>query len=190
MKRLIILALLLCGLASAQEIKRPTATYSLPACVTACDIRDADLVLPFFYDAAGLSTSSTRTLTADAPGTSTHESSVGLTTWQASSGSYSSFVLKVNSTCTQTNGAACYIDYSTDGGSTWTSLEAGVWTNHTTTSSTIPGSVALSQLRVRVYLVATDGPTIGTRGTSTITGYDVWTDGILAGRRGQVIGSE
>jgi hypothetical protein len=181
MLKWLITLLLVRGSLWAQEVKRPTAEYNLVSCVTAPLQCDGQVTFPNAYDGSGIGTSTSRTLTAIYPGTDDYEQYDGFTTWASASGTYTSYVLKVNSTCTKTAIAAGYIDYSTNAGSSWTSLKSGSWTNETTTSAVISGSIALSQLRVRVYQVATDGSTISSRGASTLTLYDIWTEGTLSG---------
>lgn len=181
MRRYLICLLLLATGALAQEIRRPTAEYGLGGCFTGCTVYDGDIYFPNAYDGSGLSTSSSNAITGVIGGTDTHEMNRGFTTWAAESGTYSSYTLNVNSACSVPKiPAQCVIDYSTNAGSTWTTLKIGSWTQQTNTSASISGAIALSQIRVRVSIVASDGPTTGTTGQASLTLYDIWTSGTLA----------
>ena len=107
------------------------------------------------------------------------------TTWQSASTTYTNLTVSASLSCDITDngdgvGGTCGAAYSTDNGSTWTTmwkytLLSGNSTVQTTYTANITGT-PLSGVQVGVCALAASDP--GAQGTDvTITTYDVWTTG-------------
>jgi hypothetical protein len=182
----LVLSLLLVGLASAQEIRRPTADSNPGVVCSTATVATAAGTNA--YDSSGTATSVAYTANGaiNSPSTSNGEART-FTTWASPSGSYSSLSLNVNTSCvddTANAGGGCTVDYSINSGSSWTTLISdsthGGWTQQTTTV-TLSTSQAFSSLQVRGCAFGNGGDSSIpiTRGNATVTLFDIWTSGIL-----------
>ena len=110
------------------------------------------------------------------------------TTWQAAGNSYSNLTINVNVKCAITDGGdnvggLCGAAYSTDGGSTWTTIysygsESRGSDSPTTYTANITGT-PLGGVQVGVCALAAGD--YGGQGTgATITTYDIWTTGTVS----------
>jgi len=146
--------------------------------------------MPNFYDSSGESTYSSVTVSAL---TSTRWKQQKFTTWQSASGPYSALVLRVVLACsnsssrTGSGNGMCSAQYSTNAGSTWTTLPGlpeyvfGPDLSQTTYSATLSASQNLSQLQVRACYAASLAFDSSATTTTTLQGYDIRTEGTLAG---------
>lgn len=136
-----------------------------------------------WWDGSGSSTSSTNIAIAST--TIDRKKGRKVTTWAAGTGGYSALVLKVDSSCGSSGfGGDCYLQYTTDAGSNWTTVtgrSATTWTRTTDTIALNAGQ-SLANLQVRTCGEAYGDPS--SPGQSTFTGYDVYTEGSQAGGPG------
>ena len=179
--------------ATGQEIRRPTADADdFGACT---GTQQAGTSFANAYDSSGTSTSASESATGATGSTTTgaaHCKGRGITTWAAASGAYSSLTLNVNSDCTDdtvNDGGSCLIQYSLNGGTSWTTLASddslGGWAQRTDTV-TISASTSLSNIKVRATVIgnggcvcsSTGGPFLA--GSASIDLFDVWTSGVIA----------
>jgi RHS repeat-associated protein len=171
----------------AVEVKRPTAdadSNMASICASpAGAVNTASSAMPGFYDAAG--TNNVSVANVNASTTASMYSNRVFSAWQAPSGSYSSLVLKVNLLCgsainSNPNGYAgsCGIQYSTDGGSSWSTLaNLAIPTNLSTYSVNLSPSQDLSKLKVLACANAIKDTIWGS--ASVLVGYDIWTEGTI-----------
>lgn len=176
-------------MAGGQEIRRPSAD-SDPGAVTPCaaGTTTATTAGTNAYDASGTATSIAYTAAGSQTSTGVTRHATRLfNTWATPSGSYSSLSLNVNSACTDDTvnaGGDCFVQYSTDTGSSWTTIKSdsstGGWTQQTNTVS-LATNQTFSALQVRVCgdgFGSTTGSGIPA-GTATITTFDIWTSGVV-----------
>lgn len=185
---LLVLLLLSCSMGT-QEIRRP-ATDADDATAGACDgdgNRLTSSAMANFHDAGGDGTSST----IEGASSPTTDRSLWrqrkFTAWAAASGSYSALDLKVRTAFDSLpdvpvggeHGKAV-VQYSTDGGTTWTVIRSAAadWAA-TTDSVSLSVGQSLALLQVRVCAVGI--PDSGEAGSGTLTGYDIRTEGTLSG---------
>lgn len=181
MIRWIAVLLLLVTGAMAQEIRRPTAESDpsgSPTGLCPAGGAQASAAMPNFYDVTGVGTSST--LTATSTNVATHTKGRTFTTWATASGPYSSLSLNVNSSATldptNLNGDAG-VEYSLNGGSTWTTLRASGGTtgwSQTTDTVSLSAGQALSSVQVRMCIDSFTPTAI-----QSFSGFDIWTSGVL-----------
>ena len=184
MKRL-VLFLLFSTLLLGQEVKRPTAEADDSSTgVCSGGTRQASSAMPNFYD-SDPNTFSSQSVSGGIASDQWKERK--FTTWAAASGSYSSLNLKIKTACTITansSDAFCGVQYSTNGGSTWSTV-SGRYTDVTwaTATDTVSLSAAqdLSQLQVRICVQGLTDPV--NPGSAQLDGYDIRTEGVLVAKR-------
>ena len=179
-----LVVLLLVAGCVGQEIKRPTAEAddsSTGVCTSGT--RLASGAMPNFYD-ADPNTFSSQSVSGG--GINDNWKQRKFTTWAAASGAYSSLNLKIKTACTITpnsSDAFCGVQYSTNGGSSWTTV-SGRYTDVTwaTATDTVSLSAAqdLSQLQVRICVEGILDPI--SPGTAQLNGYDIRTEGVVLPR--------
>lgn len=188
MKRLTLIFLLLVGLGWAQtEQIRPTAdsdnsgactgfSGSVVASSTGATARDNNTGTGYSLSATGL-------LGADRIKGRT------FTTWTTGR-PYSALFLRVNAvgTTSGNNDGDTIIEYSINGGSSWTLLQ-GYNFIQAIYSATLSATQNLTSIQVRACAKGNSAlGTSGDQGTGTVTLYEIYTEGtIISGRKGQVI---
>jgi len=172
-KRLILVALLIAAPAwAATEYLRPTAdangALSSLSCASGSDTTSSSMSAVYSSKSGNGPTGSSAQLPS-LGSTNTYSDRV-FSTWQ-SGHSESATTLYVSVAATTLTGdvAGC-VFYSTNGGSSWTTLHQGVATTQTTYSATITG-VNFSNLKVAVQEYSDPSSTI------QVTTYDIWTTG-------------
>jgi hypothetical protein len=93
------------------------------------------------------------------------------------SGAQSSVTLDISEACandTSSTDGHCAVEYSTDSGSTWTSLYSGGNSSQTTYTVSIGSMTNLSTLQVSVCSQAKYDIVVPSITTETITAYDIW----------------
>lgn len=193
MKRLMVV-LLITGVAFSQEIRRPSADSdnSGGQCTSPLTTTGSP-TMANAYDASGTATS----VTMSASGTGCNDNTVCIDRKAgrvfsgvgSPSAAYSSLTLNVNSSCTSTgttgvSSSDCNVQYSLNGGGSWTALRGGFWSQLTDTV-TLSTSQTLSQIQVRACAEGfgdTNGLTTGsgTHGQANFTAFDIWTSGVIA----------
>lgn len=191
--RRLFLFLLLAGSTFAQnhETLRPTMDISSTTTAIGCAGANASsLSMPSSRDAAGLSTSSSNF----AQGTvskAIYKVRI-FNVWAVPTQVYTSLSLKINSSGVETvvsgDGGVIQIEYSLNGGSTWTFLKSGTWPQVTDTINLSAGQ-DLTKLQVAVCVMSNAG--IDSAGDEErITAWDIWTDGTYgSGGGGSTAGS-
>jgi hypothetical protein len=173
----VFLSALLSGTSVAQEIRRPTAESGpISGCLAGA--------LPNFWDGGGISTSSTQTVSSHTQ--TSYCMGTVLSAWQPPSAPYTSLAL----TIVWTGDATIY--YSTNNGATYQVADAYYYysdnhSQHTKIIALSPGQ-DLSLLRVEWTIGAAGNcwydpdvhRTVCDASASSITGYDVRTEGVLA----------
>lgn len=135
--------------------------------------------VPNWYDSGGLSTSTT--FDTGASSATAKCASRVVKTWQASGvGSYTSLTLNVNTsgTCSTSDCGVGQMAYSTDGGVTWNSISAQGGTSWTQQTSSVSLSASQDLTKLMVAGVNQANGNDVDHGDHSITGFDVWTDGI------------
>jgi hypothetical protein len=175
--RKLILFLLLSIVASAQTIVRPTTEASNTALLCAGSWATS-AAMPYFYDASGTSTNSTQSVTAlpsNTTGTARGRSFSGF----ASTPYTGTYTLNVNLAFSNTGASGMgeyYLEYSIDGGATWTVLATStINVSQQTFSKSFTSSQSTSQLQIGVCVDAEGDGSNG--GAVTLTGYDIWLSG-------------
>lgn len=176
--------LLLASLATAQEIKRPTADIDGGALTTlgCLGANQASASMPLSYDATGSSTSSSQSAAGD---TAAKYRTRVFKTWQTTGNAYSQLTLNVYSSSSGSNpgpaGQAC-VAFTVNNGTTWTKIlcdtdfsNAG-WGVRTSTVTLSP-TLDFSQLRVGVCVKGGKQTDPENQGTDSITVFDIWTNG-------------
>ena len=180
------LILALAGALWAQEIKRPSAdanTSSSAICTTGSNIANTT-PMPFAYDAGTPPTASQSSLSmrsAASPGNTRWTGRV-FTSWAAATATYTALSININFACADSSAGngACGAEYSTNSGSSWTSLASvGDGTGQTTYSAALSSSQNLTTVQVRVCAASTYDSINGVPTTGTIAVWDMWTSGTL-----------
>jgi len=185
MKWIMVLLLSSCAWGQFHEILRPTADVDGgEATAKAIDPTDcntstynASSALPHWWDNAGLSTSDKFELTNISTGAG-RCSARGFITWGSTANTYTSLTLNINTlaSCSGACGVGS-IAYTIDGSHTWTVVKTGtLWSQFTATISLSPGQ-DLTKLAVAVVVFANPNDGVN-NGDMSVTGADVWTDGI------------
>ena len=179
MRKIFATVLLLCVASAAlgsTEYLRPTADAQSTANV-GCAFNGADVVSSsmsaVYSSKSGVGpTGSSATLVGTYSAGQKYEERI-FSTWQSAVHTpYSVLTLNVSIAHSSLGtGAAACIGYSTNGGSSWTSLGT-ITTSQSTLSATITGASLSS---VEVGVLSTSPSSVG---TTTITVYDIWTEGI------------
>lgn len=177
--RFIFAILLLASTAFAQEIKRPSAEGDGGTAVK-CGFFGTSLAsagMSLAYDAAGQSTSSALAVSGSI--NTTFYRSRTFSAWQTTGNTYSALTLSINSQETETSPSGSTgsgtLQYSTNGGSTWTTLISGNWAR-TTSTVTLSAGQDLSKLKIAACVQSTAGG--DTRGPNeNVTIFDIWTTG-------------
>lgn len=186
--RKLLIAVILCGLCNAQEIRRPTtdsdggANLSL-GCLGS---NEASSSMSLAYDAAGLSTSSTSD-TSGTPTTKLYRTRI-FSAWQTTGNAYSALNLNINSSSPGWQaiglgqGQAC-IAYSINLGASWTSVRCDTGTGWSQQTDVISLSAAqdLSRLRVGVCTQGNKGNAFISPGEDELSVFDIWTSGTVSG---------
>jgi len=168
----------------AQEIKRPSAsanTSSSGVCVSGSNAGNST-PMPFAYDAGTPPTSTQSSLSKSSGVSGTKWTGRIFTSWATASAPYSALTINVNFACSDSSAGLgeCGAEYSTDSGSTWTTLaDEPDGTSQATYSHSLSSSQNLSTVQVRICVASTydtpnSSPTIG-----TIAVWDIWTSGTL-----------
>lgn len=172
--------LIAADISDAQEIRRPTAetSTSLPVC-SGYTNQIVTQAYPNGWDAFGPSTSTANSAVGTIAGPDGTEGGGVITTWAAASGAYTSLNLIVEASCTKKGtGDGCGLQYSINGGSSYTAIATGSWAQTVFTVSVSPSTV-LSNIVVRDCTFAHDGPNAPTNGLATLTIFDIRTEGVL-----------
>lgn len=177
--RVLLVVILLLGSASAQELLRPTTEVDPGAQPQygCAGTNSASSAMANSYDAAGLTTSSTQSVSARL---ATKYKNRLFSTWQSTGNTYTALTLNANASGSTATGTAV-IKYSTNSGVTWTTLKSdtGGGFAQATFPATLSASQDLSKLRVSACIEASDDTGITT--TDTITIWDIWTSGTISG---------
>lgn len=179
MRRLLLfLFLASSAFAQSHEILRPTLDVSSTTTAIGCaGANNSSLSMSSSRDAAGLSTSSSNF----AQGTTSkaiYKVRI-FNFWAVPTQVYTSLSLKINSSGVETvvsgDGGIIQVEYSLNGGSSWTFLKSGTWPQVTDTINLSAGQ-DLTKLQVAVCVMSNAG--IDSSGDQErITVWDIWTDG-------------
>jgi len=190
MNRFIVALLLLAGMASGQEIRRPTANAVSTASTIGCTGTNFGTTVTNpanWYDTGTPPTTTSGTSVSTAISTATQRwNGQVITGWALASGSYSSLTGNINMSCASSPYAGwdtCFAVYSLNAGSTWSGLGlagSGVSaTGQTTYSVTIPSGTVLSNIQVAFCSQSLYDSDNASNITTTLTIWDIWTSGIL-----------
>jgi hypothetical protein len=183
MRKLIVFLLLSCLSLWAQEVKRPTADVYIGTQICGGTWWDASATLiPSCCDGTGATIQVFGEVGGDP--SENHESNEGLGTWQTTANSYTALDLIFDSSCSGSNVGSCQIQYSLNGGGSWSTGKSGsTWARTTTTISLSP-TQNLANVRVQACSVGQNGNNGGSTGNRTITLFDIKTSGTLSGGGG------
>jgi len=193
MTRRVLLIVLIASVAFGQEIKRPTADADGGNNLTlGCHGQNTGSAsMPLGYDAAGLATFSSTTVQGTQ--SRTYFSTRAFSSWQPPSNVYTSLSLNVNWSGTEVTtgliGQMC-VNYSTDGGATYTSMGCSNGGNQPQSTRTVSLSTSqnLATVKVAICVQGTQGgDSPGSK--DTLNMYDIWTSGTVSGIPGAGNGS-
>jgi hypothetical protein len=173
---IVLILLFFCLPLYSQEIRRPTADSDPGGATLNCNVTNiASTAMPDSYDAGGESTLSS--LTASASQFTSYHAVRLFSSWQTASGGYTSLNLKVRSGGDiEGAGGITAIEYSTNAGSSWTTLRNdGEDYSATTDSIALSAGQNLANLRVRVCAAG-----LADWGIATLDVWDIRTEGTLA----------
>lgn len=182
----LLAVIMLCMMASAQDLKRPTVEAEAGTTAIGCvGTNTSSTAMANAHDSAGLTTSSTQST----GGTTTQSlyRARKFTTWQSASGTYTALTLNVNAKSGgylafggDVSGNAC-LAYSINSGGSWTSIKCDTdgsgWSQQTFNIS-LSATQDLSKLQVAVCTSGKAGNRFGLApGGDDVTIYDIWTLG-------------
>lgn len=183
MKKLLPILLLFGCLSFGQEIRRPTADVDNSSSITCSSTGTAtgSVAVPNFYDSSGNTTNSVMGIGDGGGGAYGGRM---FQTWASASGGYSALNLIVDISLYVESPGNSGAEYSTDGGSTWTTIasrfSAGTTARQAYSISLSPAQ-SLASLKVKVCAYN------NSVGASNVTGWDVRTEGVLGSNKRRVV---
>lgn len=162
----------------ATEYLRPTADANSTSsgCATGTDVTSSSMSAVYTGKSGAGPTGSSATNSTGSQ-SATEYSARLFSSWQTTSKTYTALTINVSNACTITGAGIghCWILYSLNSGSTWTTLiNPTSTTSQVTSTASISTSTALSNLQILVCSGTTTG---GGSVTPTTTAYDIWTAG-------------